>query len=757
MLLELHSRFTRYYRQPGRWRHTTAPNVVRHDDDDPYLVVAADKGTATFSDLANDVAAEYGFWLRDAFASGGSTGYDHKKMGITARGAWEAVKRHFRELGLDIQTQPFTVVGIGDMSGDVFGNGMLLSRHIRLVAAFDHRHIFIDPDPDAAKSFAERERLFQLPRSTWEDYDRSALSAGGGIYSRTAKVIKLSPQARQALGVEQESFSPSALIQAILKAPVDLLWNGGIGTYVKASTESNTEVGDKTNDSLRVNGGDLRCRVVGEGGNLGVTQLGRIEYAERGGHINTDAIDNAGGVDCSDHEVNIKILLNGIVAEGDLTTKQRNQLLSDMTDEVAQLVLHDNYRQTQALSLCQLRGSDLLDEQSRFMRQLEKEGQLARALEQLPDDEALNERIAGRLGLSRPELAVLLSYAKITSYGELLDDALVREPCLEGILLEYFPQPLRERYTDQILGHRLRAEITATVVTNQILNRMGATFFFRLRERLGASVAASTRAYLAAQEIFGLNDLWEQVEALDNRISSIVQMQLLLKLCQLHERATQWLLRNQPGPLPVDKTVANIRPALNRLRGIMSEILPEAENKALKRQINRLSETGVPPTLAETVAGLEALYPALDIVKIATDRATSLERAGGVYFAVVTELQLNWLRDRISDYEPSNSWQERARVGLEEELYGQLRLLTSDILAASDKQEEPEAQAARWVEQNQSLRDRLLQTLSDCRSTSSVDLAMLTVAIQELTALAQTGAARPLIARKRQERTQAPS
>ncbi|MGH8805726.1 MAG: NAD-glutamate dehydrogenase domain-containing protein, partial [Polaromonas sp.] len=474
------------------------PDVVRHDLDDPYLVVAADKGTATFSDIANGVAAEYGFWLGDAFASGGSAGYDHKKMGITAKGAWESVQRHFRSLGHDTQTQDFSVTGVGDMSGDVFGNGMLLSRHIRLLAAFDHRHIFIDPAPDAEASFAERERLFQLPRSSWADYNAQLISEGGGIWPRTAKAIVLPAQARSALGIEAEQLTPNELMRAILLAPADLFYNGGIGTYIKSSAETHADVGDKANDTIRVNGAELRCKVVAEGGNLGCTQRGRIEYALRGGLINTDAIDNSAGVDCSDHEVNIKILLNSVVGEGELTGKQRDKLLAEMTEDVGRLVLRDNYFQNQVLGVTRARGMELLDEQARYLRHLGGAGRLNRKIEFLPSDEVIAERRQAGSGLTTPELAVLLAYNKMELYDLVLASDVPEDPFIATALQRYFPQPLRERFPAQLLRHPLRREIIATHVVNSMVNRVGPTFSHRLHEETGAAPADIVRAYVGA-------------------------------------------------------------------------------------------------------------------------------------------------------------------------------------------------------------------------------------------------------------------
>ena len=522
-------------------------DVVRHDPDDPYLVVAADKGTATFSDLANEISTRYGFWLGDAFASGGSAGYDHKKMGITAKGAWESVKRHFRDLGVDTQTTDFTVVGIGDMSGDVFGNGMLLSRHIRQVAAFDHRHIFIDPDPDPEGSFAERERIFHLPRSSWDDYDRSLISEGGGIWPRSAKSIPLSPQVRAALGITTElsALPPTELIKAILTAPVDLLWNGGIGTYVKSTAESHADAGDKANDVVRVNGRQLRCKVVGEGGNLGLTQRGRIEYALAGGHIATDFLDNSAGVDCSDHEVNIKILLDRVVAAGEMDRTQRDELLAEMTDEVAELVLRDNYEQATALGNARSQSRSLLPVHKRLIGELEKRGQLDRTLEDLPNDEELDSRVELGIGLTGPEFAVLLAYVKIVLKHEILDSELPDEAWTEGVLVDYFPTPLRERFADAMTEHPLRREVVTTQLVNEAVNRGGTSFFHRASEETGASAADVLRASIVVREVYGLNDLHRAVESLDNQVPTESQTAVYLEMRRLLDRAVRWMVSNR--------------------------------------------------------------------------------------------------------------------------------------------------------------------------------------------------------------------
>ena len=511
--------------------------LVRHDADDTYLVVAADKGTAKFSDTANGISAQYNFWLGDAFASGGSVGYDHKKMGITARGAWESVKRHFRSLGVNTQTTRFTVAGVGDMSGDVFGNGMLLSEHIALVAAFDHRHIFIDPAPDVAISYAERQRLFELPRSSWDDYDKRLISAGGGVYPRSAKSIKLPPQARAALGTEAEELTPAELLRVVLLAPVDLLYNGGIGTYLKANFETHAQVGDKASDAFRVNGGELRCKVLAEGGNLGATQNGRIEFAQKGGRVYTDAIDNSAGVDCSDHEVNIKILLDRVVEAGDLTLKQRNELLASMTDEVAALVLTDNYYQGQSIDVALYRPLYLLDGQQGLMQSLAAAGRLNRAIEFLPGDEEILRRRAHKQGLTAPEGAVVLAYAKMWLFDELIASNLPDDPYFSQALQAYFPQVLNEKFAEAIAAHPLKREIIATAVGNAVLNRAGATFVHYVATEVNAGAADVVRAYTLAREIFDLEALWDRIDKLDDRVNSALQLDLLSQLTTIAQRA----------------------------------------------------------------------------------------------------------------------------------------------------------------------------------------------------------------------------
>ncbi|MGH8728036.1 MAG: NAD-glutamate dehydrogenase [Burkholderiales bacterium] len=710
-------------------------SVKRLDGDDPYLVVAADKGTATFSDIANGVAAEYGFWLGDAFASGGSVGYDHKKMGITARGAWESVKRHFRELGVNTQEQDFTVVGIGDMSGDVFGNGMLLSPHIKLVAAFDHRHIFLDPNPDPERSFAERSRMFNLPRSSWMDYDAKLISAGGGMYSRSAKSIALAPEVKQALAIQVDALTPNELINAILKAPVDLLYNGGIGSYVKASTQTHAEVGDRTNDAIRVNGNELRCRVVAEGGNLGFTQLGRIEYALQGGKINTDAIDNSGGVDCSDHEVNIKILLNNVVAEGELTAKQRDQLLADMTDEVAQLVLRDNYFQAQSLSVSGARGATLLDAQQRFIRALERKGKLNRELEFLPSDELIAEQKAAKIGLTSPERAVLLAYSKLTLYDELIASSLPEDPYFAGALERYFPAPLRSRYREYIARHPLRREIICTHVTNSMINRVGATFVHWVQEETGARPEEVVRAYLLTREVFDLVSLWRGVEALDNKVPDATQTAMLIDTERLASRGTRWFLRNRQYQDDITRSISLFTPGVSAIASKL-EALIAADDAALTQQAQaRLTTAGVPIELARRVAGLDALIAALDIVEVASGSEIIVESAAQTYFALSGRLQLGWLRNHIALLPTESHWQTLAKAALRDDLANIQRRLTNAIIQQHAATDGSDALIKAWETRSRGTLERSRQVMADLQTGGAPDLAMLSVALRELRAL----------------------
>ncbi|MEV0233149.1 NAD-glutamate dehydrogenase [Nonomuraea sp. NPDC050786] len=716
------------------------PDVVRHDGDDTYLVVAADKGTATFSDIANSVAKEYGFWLGDAFASGGSIGYDHKVMGITARGAWESVKYHFRTMGVDVQTTDFTVAGIGDMSGDVFGNGMLLSRHIRLVAAFDHRHIFIDPSPDAARSFEERQRLFQLPRSSWEDYDAKLISQGGGVFPRTAKSIHITPQMHAALGIPAgvNSLTPNDLISAILRAPVDLLWNGGIGTYVKASSESHADVGDKANDALRVNAGELRCKVIGEGGNLGFTQLARIEFALNGGLVNTDFIDNSAGVDTSDHEVNIKILLDQVVRDGELTDKQRNQVFTSMTDEVAELVLRDNYAQNVVLAATRSQAVEMLHIHARYLRRLERDGLVNRELEFLPSDKTLAERRQARLGLTAPEFSVLLAYTKLVADAELLGSDLPDDPYLASWLVSYFPSALRERFRPYMDNHPLRREIITTCVVNELVNSMGTTFMYRFGEETGASTPDIVRAYLVAREVFDLASFHRAVESLDNKVGTEVQIAMLLEARKLAERGTRWLLGNRRPPLDLAGSVSFFVKGVNGLLSHIPKLLTGPDLAAYEERRDSFVARGVPTELAERVAAMVPAYSMLDLIEVASVTGRPVNEVAEVYFDLADRLQLARLRERVIALPRDNRWNSMARSALRDDLYAAHASLTRDVLAHSTPGLSPEERLARWSEANSAAVSRARQTLSEIWESDHFDLATLSVALRAIRTLVST-------------------
>ncbi|MFC0031765.1 NAD-glutamate dehydrogenase [Micromonospora chaiyaphumensis] len=715
-------------------------DVVRHDADDPYLVVAADKGTATFSDIANEISAAHNFWLGDAFASGGSAGYDHKKMGITARGAWESVKRHFRELGHDTQTQDFTVVGVGDMSGDVFGNGMLLSKHIRLVAAFDHRHIFLDPDPDAATSWDERKRLFDLPRSSWEDYNAELISAGGGIYPRTAKSVPVSPQVRAVLGLDDDvtQISPQELMKAILTAPVDLFWNGGIGTYVKASTQTNAEVGDKSNDAIRVDGKGLRCRVVGEGGNLGFTQHGRIEYAAAGGRIYTDFIDNAAGVDCSDHEVNIKILLNTAVADGELDMPERDEVLAQMTDEVAELVLRDNYDQARALNNAQAQAASLLPVHRRMINELERTGQLDRALEALPPDEELAVR--GETGLTAPEFAVLLAYVKIVLEREIVAEGLADEEWTTDVLVNYFPTPLRERFADRMGQHRLRRDIVTTVLVNEAINRGGITFVFRVVEETAASAADVLRAYVVVREVFGLRELWDAVEALDNKVSPELQTSVYLDTRRLLDRAVRWLVTNRRSPIDVPGEIARLRDGVARLLPGLENLFFGTEREAIAAHIDSLTGKGLPRDLAEQATRLMYSFGLLDVVETAQSTGRDVSEVASVYFVLSDRFRVDALLSKISLLPREDRWQTLARMALRYDLYAALAALTAEVLSSTSDSLPPVERVQEWEQANATSIHRAHRAMGEF-DESRADLSALSVLLRQIRTLVRTSAA----------------
>ncbi|HWM90432.1 MAG TPA: NAD-glutamate dehydrogenase [Thermoanaerobaculia bacterium] len=715
------------------------PDVVRRDDDDPYLVVAADKGTATFSDIANGVAAEYGFWLDDAFASGGSSGYDHKGMAITSRGVWESVKRHFREIGKDTQSEDFTVIGVGDMSGDVFGNGMLMSPHIRLLGAFNHQHVFVDPDPDAARSFEERKRLFHLPRSTWADYNSSLISAGGGVFERSAKTIPVSPQMARAFGLSGEHVSPAELIQALLKADVELLWFGGIGTYLKARTESHADVGDRANDSLRVDAADLRARVIGEGANLGMTQRARVEYALRGGRLNTDFIDNSAGVDCSDHEVNIKILLGEVERSGKLTRPQRDELLREMTDEVAALVLRDNYLQTQSLSVTQQVSAHLLERLARFIKALERGGRLDRRIWSLPDDEALASRGKQNLGLARPELCVLLSYAKMALYDELLPSDLPDDPYMQEDLKLYFPTPLRKKYAKAIAGHRLSREIIATAVTNSIVNRAGITFMHEVKEKTGLPAADIARAYVVTREVFGLRDLWSRIEALDNQVSAADQAAMLLQCGRMVERGTVWFLTECRQPLDVGSQIKAYSARVQGLSGHLREMVSEADRVLMSEQAAAFAVRRIPEDLAQRISCLGWMVPLIDIVRISRNASVTPLEVGKTYFDIGSRFGFDWLRRAASGLPTDKVWDKLAVTAIVDDLFAQQSELTSRVVATIKKGGDAGRAINAWVEERRPLVTRTEQLLAELKSVGTPSLAMLAVANRQLKSMGSVG------------------
>ena len=706
-------------------------DVVRFDGDDPYLVVAADKGTATFSDVANGVALDYGFWLGDAFASGGSEGYDHKRMGITARGAWEAVKRHFREMGHDTQTEDFTVVGIGGMSGDVFGNGMLLSRHVRLIGAFDSRHIFVDPDPDPAATWAERKRLFELPRSAWTDFDEKLISEGGGVFDRSAKSVKLTPGIRRAFGLKADSTTPNGLIRAMLTSEVDLLWFGGIGTYVKSTDETHLDVGDRANDALRVGGADLRARVVGEGANLGMTQRGRIEYALAGGRINTDAIDNSAGVDCSDHEVNIKVLVDSLVTAGNVTHARRSTLLADMTDEVAGLVLRNNYLQTQAITAAESRGGPFVESAARFMRALERSGRLDRAVEFLPDEETLAEREARGVGMPRPEISILLAYAKMTLYEDLLATDVPEDPYFAADLAAYFPVALREDFAGPIEDHGLRREIVATTIANSIVNRAGPTFVADVVEDTGTSVAEIARAYVAARDAFDLGTLWADIAALDNRVDAGSQTEMTIAVADLARHATIWFLGNAPRPMDISQVVGAYAPGIAAMAGSLEDGLADLESAALRDRALRLAGKGVPEGLARRTAGLPAMRSVCHIVHAAAGSGRPVDEIGRAYFAIGARLGLDWLRSAAERIESRDRWERFAVGAIVEDLHGQQRALVERVVERTDGPLDRRA-VAGWADAAGATAARISALVDEFRLGGHVDLARLEIVNRHL-------------------------
>lgn len=712
-------------------------HMVRYDDDDPYLVVAADKGTATFSDIANAISQEYDFWLHDAFASGGSAGYDHKKMGITARGAWESVKRHFRMLGHDIQKQPFTVVGIGDMSGDVFGNGMLLSDQIKLLAAFDHREIFLDPDPNPAISFKERQRLFDLPRSSWQDYNAKLISKGGGVYSRQVKSITLSSQIKKLFGIEQDTIEPNELIKVLLTSEVDLLWNGGIGTFIKSSKQGNAAAGDRTNDAIRVNADQLQCRVVCEGGNLGVTQLARIEYALNGGNIYTDFIDNSAGVDCSDHEVNIKILFNQVIAQGDLTVKQRDKLLADMTDEVARLVLQDNYRQTFALKLAAHFARENIDVHSLYIQELSRLGLLNRDLEFLPDDQSLIERKANNIGLTIPEMAVLFTYSKSIIKRNILESDLPEDPYLSESVVYAFPRPIRENFRTAMNNHPLKREIIATIVSNALVNEMGFTFTYELMGETGASVPEIVMAYAAARFIFRLPQFMDDIFQLDHKIDAVLQLELAASLVRISRHATRWLLKNRRHEMYLMHQKDDFNARVAKLTVELEKYLSNQHHSEFKKSAANLVGQHVTDHIAKIVAGEAELLSILDIVDAGLRNNLNFEDVARIFFILSKDLELNWLYSQIDDYPAESQWDNFAKAALYDDLVSQQKNLVIAILNSGVDFNTLEDKLYAWFTCHEEPLQRWHIMIANIKSAGSVSMTMITVAIRALADLTQ--------------------
>jgi glutamate dehydrogenase len=707
--------------------------VTCYDEDDTYLVVAADKGTATFSDMANGISKAYDFWLGDAFASGGSAGYDHKKMGITARGAWESVKRHFHELDINIHDTDFTVVGIGDMSGDVFGNGLIYTPHIKLLAAFDHRDIFLDPDPNPKASFKERERLFNLPTSSWQDYNPKLISKGGGVFKRSSKAIALSPEIKKALGITENSLAPNELVRAILKAPVDLLWNGGIGTYVKSSTESHADVGDKTNEYCRVNGDELRARVVGEGGNLGFTQLGRVEYALQGGLIFTDFIDNSAGVDCSDHEVNLKILLNQEIDKGQLTEAQRNKLLVSMTQEVADLVLSDNYKQALILSYAYFSAAQFITMHTNYIKDMEVSNVIDRALEFLPDEKRLVERKAAGMGLTRPELAVLLAYTKIHIKADILTSDIPDHPYLSKILDSAFPESLQKNYAQAMAKHSLRREIIATQLSNMVVNEAGISFVYNLQNETGSNIAEIIRAFVVASRIFQASELRHLIDTFDFKIPLGKQYELITNMRRLIYLATRWFLRHKPL---TDETMEGIIKHFSKSVKKLEDVIPNLMGGFTKTYLDSLTEqfanANIAPDLARRFAGTRAMYTSLNVIEVASSHHFDLIKTAEIYFAVGEYFNLLWFRDRIANDPIEGFWNTLARLTLRDELDVMQKLITVAIMKHSKAQQDTKAFIEHWISENQRAMDRWKKILEMVHSSTNTDYTMFFVALKEL-------------------------
>ena len=708
-------------------------HVVVHDEDDPYLVVAADKGTATFSDTANAISAEYGFWLGDAFASGGSTGYDHKELGITARGAWESVKRHFREIGTDVMNEPFTVVGIGDMSGDVFGNGMLYSDQICLVAAFDHRHVFVDPSPHPAVGYAERRRLFDRPGSSWDDYDRSMISEGGGVWPRTDKSIEISPQTRLALGIEADELTPGELISAILSAPVDLLYNGGIGTYVKASSESDADVGDRVNDDLRVDGRDLRCRVVAEGGNLGFTQRGRIEFALGGGRINTDFIDNSAGVDTSDHEVNLKILFGLAVARGELTMDDRNALLAEVEEDVVRHVLYDNFLQAQILSQEAVVSPNHMEAYEDLMVGLETQDVLDRELEALPNADDMAERRRSTRGMTRPELAVLLAYAKQSLTNALLASSLPDSAYLERDLRAYFPPQVVERFGPMLNEHPLRRELIAMLVANDVVNSQGITFVSRVVTETGAEAADVTRAYRIARDVTGAVERWEEIEALVGSLEPALLDELMAGVDRLVEITARWYLQHLPGQL--GRAIEAHAGPFEAFAGSVAALAPDGWRQERERAAWALMDRGVPEDVARAHVALTFLVHGPNVAEVAEATGRSIEDVARAFFLVGESVYVDWLEARLSAVSTTTRWHRWALQALEDDLRLLRRQVVEHVLAQGGGQLPVADALASYLEERSEVMTRLGRFMRGIALEEASDLAAMTVAVRQVRSL----------------------
>ena len=712
--------------------------VVRYDNDDPYLVVAADKGTATFSDIANELATDRKFWLNDAFASGGSNGYDHKKMGITAKGAWISVQRHFRELGVDVQEQPISVIGIGDMAGDVFGNGMLCSKKIKLLAAFNHLHIFIDPNPENLDAcFEERQRLFDTPRTSWTDYNAKLISAGGGIFERSAKSIAVTPEMAKAFSINQPNVTPTELISLLLKSPVDLLWNGGIGTYVKSEQESHADVGDKANDNLRVNGSELRCKVIGEGGNLGMTQSARIEFSLHGGQCFTDAIDNAAGVNCSDLEVNIKILLDKLVSKGDLTPKQRNVWLQKMTDEVSALVLHNNYRQAQSISLAYKQGYQDIEEFRRLIDNQEEKGKLNRALEFIPTDEVITERKNAELGLVRPCISVMISYAKNEMKEELAKARIAEDGYLAKEAEKIFPEALVKSYQSEIHEHPLLSEIVATQVSNDLFNVMGATFAHRLMTSTGCEFLDLAKAWVAARDIFNLPELLAEIESLDNKIDNQIQVELMSKLVQMVSHATRWIIRSDREHLDCESLIKKYKTSLQTVKNNLPKVLSDQALQQREVELAKAKKEGVPNSLANKLSNTEQSYALLSIISVASKLELDPQLAAQVYFYAEEKLKLVNISLQLNLLPADSYWQSLAKEAMRDDLEWQQKRIAGAILVLLQGKNVAKAYTD-WESQHQSLADRWYK-MSDALSAVSVpEFSMCQVALRELLDLSKS-------------------